>query len=199
MRKRDKMFLISFTIGIVLFGLFLAILMKEPVQEAPFGFKAFESKRFGYIVLYPEDWKRIPQNNLIPNNGQLLTALFVKPKLEDPDKTGIKPSINIVVDDLSMAPAVLDKYTETAIHQVRVVFKDQATVVESSPGNLGGKPAHKLIYTLNLGDKGTMKFLQIWTIHKKKGYQFTFASLDDEFDLYLPKAEKSIEEFALTK
>ncbi|MBF0478117.1 MAG: hypothetical protein HQL26_01405 [Candidatus Omnitrophica bacterium] len=193
MRKKDQLTFILLGVGLVVVIIVGFFLFKGNTQTAPEGYQIYKSDKDHYSLIYPEDWLVSP-----PVPG-VSSQFIAKIKNLRSKPLPIPESVNIVVDNLEKSPKQLDQYTDTAINQVRVVFKDNIDVIESKPTQLSGQPAYLFSYIVKFPGKGNLKMKHIWTIVNNKGYQFTCAGNVSTFDLYSDSYDRMIESFKITR
>ena len=148
----------------------------------------YRNAAYGFSIQYPANWT-------VKENYEG-TAVFLLSPLEN--KLDFFPeNVNVVVQDLSQKPMDLDKYSNIAIHQMQVVFKQNLEVLESDSTYLDGHPAHNFVF-LAKGPDMEMKIKCVWTvIDETKAYQVTFGALTSQYDKYVTKVQKIIQSFQI--
>jgi len=149
--------------------------------------KSYKSYEYGISIKYPRSWSRI-------ENMGGVAVQFMSPK--DSDMDVFKENVNIVVQDISANPMGLQEYTDLAIKQMEVVFKDKIEVIESISYRLAGHEAHKFLY-IGKGPRHNFKMMHVWTVVDDKAYQFTFTAIDAQFDSYYGQAENMLKSFRI--
>ena len=137
-----------------------------------------------FSIRYPPSWGKV-------TNKDGASVIFISPKQSALDT--FRENVNVVVQNLASNPMSLQKYTDTAIFQVKVVFKSGIVEVESKSIYLDGKPGYKFAYLVK-GDRD-IKIMHVWTIDHSRAYQVTFTALASEFDQYQDTFEKMIKSF----
>ena len=137
-----------------------------------------------FSIEYPSQWVKM-------ENKDGASVVFISPKQNSLDT--FQENVNVVIQDLGETPMSLGKYTETAIFQMKVVFKASLQEVESKGTYLDGHPAYRFAYLI----KGSpeIKMMHVWTIERGKAYQVTCVALSSQFDEYDINFEKMINSF----
>jgi len=104
--------------------------------------------------------------------------------------------LNIVIQNLSGSPISLHDYSQKAITQMKVVFKDGMEVVESGPTTVNGTAAYKFVFKGKNTDI-PLQFQSVWFIESYKAYQLTYTSFASKFDIFLPKINSMVNSFRL--
>jgi hypothetical protein len=176
------LFILAIVIGLSLIG-GVFFMFQSQNQYA-----LYEDEGQGFSIKYPAEWE------VKTDDESGAAVIFLSPLENDLDF--FKESINIVVQDISANPMSLGKYTETAIFQMRAVFKQYLNVVESTGTKLSGLPAHRFTFT-GTGDGAQLKYMSTWTIKGYTAYQVTYVALNSKFDQYLDKAQAMIKSFKI--
>jgi len=186
MRKRDLLiFLYGFIAGIGMI-LFCLTAWKMVSDRA---FAKYEHPTGFFRMSYPPEWTMI--------ENEAGAAVIFYSKLES-DLDIFKENVNIVIQDLSEKPMPLDQYTQMAINQMKVVFKTNLEVLESTDISLGGIPGHKFVF-IGKGPDGELKFQSIWAVKGETAFQFTYTSMKQDFDKYIDLVNKMHKSFTITK
>jgi hypothetical protein len=73
---------------------------------------------------------------------------------------------------------------------------------ESNPTAIGGNPAHKIVYSYSLVkngvEAGQIKAMEIVTIRNVEPFFIEYAITSNEYQKYLPPAQKMIDSFQFT-
>ena len=183
LRRQTQPFVLGIFIGISLVLIFYVLgsfAQKHSLKK----YKSFKDK---FSISYPFDWG-------MRENVEGASVVFFSPMENEFDI--FQENVNIVVQEVPEKLTDLDKYTETAIRQMKAVFKDKLIVLESAPAHLSGFPAHKFLY-LGKGPETELKIMHIWTIRGKYAYQFTYSAISSKFDQYVNKVEKMLRSFKI--
>ena len=148
-------------------------------------FLKYQNEAAGFSIRYPLRWS-LQENQ---NGASVIFSSPVENKLDF-----FQENVNVVVADISQKPMSLVEYSQLAVNQMKVVFKENIEVIESGPTYLSGKPAHRFVY-IGRGPEAELKFLMVWTIDEKVAYQVTYAALASTYDIYIKKIEKMIKSF----
>ncbi len=144
--------------------------------------------QYGFSIKYPVSWK------YEENKGDELPVIFISGIENDLDI--FKENVSVVVQNLSDTPMNLEEYTELAIKQMEVVFKESIEIVDSSPTNLSRRPAHQFIFLAKNPDVD-LKYMSVWTVDGLTAYQITFTSTADDFDQFVEPFKKMIQSFKI--
>lgn len=138
-----------------------------------------------FKIGYPQKWTLV-------EGKDGANVIFLSPKESAVDH--FQENVNIVIQDISRNPLDLAKYSEVAISQIRAVFKDAVTIVESTPTIVSTRPGYKLVYT-GKGEVDEIKIMHIWVIKGNFAYQLTYSAVTTSFDRFLPKVEQMARSF----
>ena len=182
MEKRQKQKIIISLISAIAILLILAVVW---LLSKSYRFSQYKDPSRGFSLVYPADWT-------LEENKNGAAVIFYSPVENALDL--FKENVNIVVQDISRNPLNLDKYTEIAIHQLQVVFKQNIEILESSPAYIGDLPAYKLVY-IGKGKDFDMKFTHVWTIKGDYAYQFTYTANVNSYDKFSLKVDRMLSSF----
>ncbi len=109
-------------------------------------------------------------------------------------------NVSVIIQDISRTPQTLQEYSTEAISQMKMVFKDNFVLDESTNvATLGGIPAYKIIFT-GKGPDSEYRYYVTWAVvNKVKVYQVTYTAFSSQFDKYFPTAQKMVESFKVLK
>lgn len=114
-----------------------------------------------------------------------------------------KENINLVTEDLSLAPMSIDSYLDQALSKLEETCEmyefEDLRVVEKMQSALGKYEARRIIYTLTVcdGKEHHFKFLQDVTVVNDKGYVVTYGVEAGSFDAFLPLLDAVVDSFEL--
>ncbi len=92
-------------------------------------------------------------------------------------------------------------YSDTAILQMTVVFKESMETIENRTTTMAGRPAHLLVYQAydEHGDV-KLKVMHVWTVvDGVKVYQFTYGASQNGYDIYFGTVKKMLRSFKVLK
>ena len=184
MQSRQRQKIIFGLIGSIGVVLTLAVLI---LYSKEYWFLKYHSNRYGFSVRYPAQ-------GALTENKDGAAVIFSSPMATKLDT--FSENVNIVVQDISSRPMDLQKYTQTAIHQMQVVFEQNLEIVESSPAMLAGLPAHKFVF-IGKGPDTELQFMSVWTLDDLTAYQVTYTAPSSGYAQYLVKAQGIINSFSL--
>lgn len=184
MQRRQRQKIIFGGIGGI--GVIL-ILTVSILYLREYRFLKYHSNRYGFSVRYPVQWS-------LTENKDGAAVIFTSPMATKLDT--FSENVNIVVQDISSRPMDLQKYTQTAINQMQVVFDQNLEIVESSPAMLAGLPAHKFVF-IGKGPDTELEFMSVWTLDNLTAYQITYTAPSSGYKQYLLKAQGIINSFSL--
>ncbi|MCA9406971.1 MAG: hypothetical protein KC684_10560, partial [Candidatus Omnitrophica bacterium] len=150
-------------------------------------FSTYNNDRYGFSIKYPSDWT-------VSENTNGAVVLFYSPLENDLDI--FQENVNIVVQDISRNKMDVREYTELAIRQMEVVFKDQIETMESEPIYLDDNPAYNYVF-VGKGPEGNLKYKSVWTLKDYVAYQVTYTSVESSYDRYVNKVNKMIKSFKI--
>jgi len=149
-------------------------------------FLIYQDYNYGIKIQYPETWKIQETPNLI--NKNLVTFLSPTETQED----NFRELLTISVENFS---GTLQESQDLFINAVKTTLSD-ATIVSISETSLAKTRANQLIFMGKDGNKN-LKNLQIWTLKGNQAYIITYSAAIDDYDRFLPTAEKMIESFEI--
>lgn len=150
-------------------------------------FKKYKNAEQHFSIKYPSDWT-------MAENTNGAAVIFFSPLENDLDY--FKESLNVVVQDLSKNPMSLNDYTQTAIYQMKVVFKDKMEIIDSEPTTLAGHAAHRFIFK-GAKTEVPLQYMCVWLVDGYKAYQVTYTAFASKYDLYLSKIQPMINSFRI--
>ncbi|WP_414577664.1 protein kinase domain-containing protein [Anabaena sp. CCY 9402-a] len=146
----------------------------------------YENANAGVKIKYPQAWERQDIQNILTQ--ELVT--FLSPPENDADKFQEKLTIN--VGDF---PGTLDESKDVFIKEIQNTVSE-ANIVNTSTATLANKRANQLVFTGKNG-KNRLKNLQVWTLKDNQAYVITYTAVIDDYDKFLPIAEKMIQSFQI--
>ena len=184
MNQRQKLTLITAVAALLGIVLILSVVWVVSEEQR---FSHYRNKKGGFSIRYPASWAY--EENL---GGA--AVIFFSPQENDLDF--FKESVNVVVQDLSANPMELKPYSEIAIEQMRLVFKDNFVILESGLTFISGQPGYKLIF-LGKGPENELKYMSVWTIKNQTAYQVTYTALSSQYDRYQLKVKRMLSSFRI--
>jgi len=165
----------------------------------------YKNLAFEFFLHYNPTWE-------VKEHIESAIVAFLAPKQNDQDF--FQETMTITIQDLEK-PVPLSAYTNAVTDQIKAIgtVKDVASnIIDSEPMTIGGKPGHKLVYTLTqygappeLIERGlaprvdtegqTVKMMLAWTIRENRVYLFTYVAQKDGYDLFLKDVDSMIESF----
>ncbi|MDZ8238931.1 MAG: protein kinase [Nostoc sp. ChiQUE01a] len=180
---RPQKFFLSAGITAVVATISLWLLQLQTPRQR---FLMYQNYIYGIKIEYPETWKIQVTPNLITK--ELVT--FLSPK--ETEKDNFQEFLTINVEDFS---GTLEESKDLFIKEVKATLSD-ANIVNTSETTLANKRANQLIFFGKDGKK-SLKNLQIWTLKGNQAYVITYSAAIDDYDRFLPTAEKMIESFEI--
>jgi len=155
----------------------------------------YKNDAYGFIVQYPLDWQKQqgqPGDNII--------VTFTSPLEDSQDK--FTETFNVGIEDLTFPNYPLDKYSESAMGQLKSVFPEFRLEHLDANASLSGYPAYKIDYTYVINtQEGPIKIknLQVWTINGNNAYILTFGMESSKYFDYSPLIDDIINSFKLVQ
>lgn len=140
----------------------------------------------GVKIKYPENWAVQETPNAVTQD----IVTFLSPKQSETDK--FQEILTIRIEPLA---STLNESKNLFIQEVKNTV-DEAQIEISSETTLANKRANQLIFTA-ISDASKLKSLQIWTLHNDNAYIITYTARVEDYDKFLPIAEKMIQSFAI--
>jgi len=184
MQRRQKQSLIIGLVSLLSIWLIVSVLW---IFGKEWRFSKYDNTTAGFSIKYPLRWAKAENQN-----GA--TVIFSSPTENKLDF--FQENVNVVVTDLSRSPKTLIDYSDLAVNQMKVVFKENLEVIDSSATYLSGKPAHQFIF-IGKGPEATLKFFMVWTIDDNRAYQITYSAIASTYDKYLGKFQRMIKSFEI--
>lgn len=184
MQRRQRQTLIAAiaaAIGVILIATVLWLYTKQ------FRLLSYANEPYGFSLKYPAAW------SLAENKGGA-AAIFYSPPENALDR--FQENVNIVVQDISQNPMDLSQYTETAIHQMQIVFGTNLEILDSSPVAVDGRPGHQFEF-IGKGPDGNLHYLCRWTLVNTSAYQITYTALASGYAKHLSKAQRIMNSFKI--
>ena len=145
----------------------------------------------GFKVQYPVDWEKQQGQP-----GDSIIVTFVSPLQDLQDR--FAETFNVGVEDLPFPNYPLDKYSESAMGQLKSIFPEFRLEHLDANASLSGYTAYKIDYTYVLDtQEGPIKIknLQIWTINGNSAYILTFGMESSKYSDFSPLIENIINSF----
>ncbi|MFT7538364.1 MAG: hypothetical protein ACI9F2_000507 [Lysobacterales bacterium] len=105
-------------------------------------------------------------------------------------------NITVVIQDLSGRPMSLKKYTETAVHQMKVVFESNLIILDQDSFYLSDTPGFKFVY-IGKTEASELQIMNTWTIKDNIAYQVSYTALESSYEEFIDDAEKIIKSFKI--
>ena len=140
--------------------------------------KTYTNARYLYSVDYPADW-RVKEISRV--------TLFMSPLESREDK--FAENVEVDVDDLSREEEVsLIEYHRQSVSLATGILKD-FKLLEEAKTEFMGREAIAVLYTATVKER-SFRFKKIVFMVGKSAYAVTYNALDEDFEKYLPVAEK---------
>lgn len=154
------------------------------------GWKTFEKDN--YSISYPSDWEFSDQN------PQPTVAFMLNSPKESQKEDLFRESVNLTIEELSMADYTLDQYTEIALEQVKKQIPS-AKMITALPANIGDVEATNIVWSAEVGNGMVLQFNQLFAVKDRIAYVLTFTTTEAEYDIYIEDAAKIISSFKFIK
>ena len=152
-----------------------------------FRFSTYADKDSGYSIKYPSDWA-------LEQQAGGTSVIFLSSQENDLDI--FRENVSVVVQDISAHPMDLQKYSELAVSQMELVFKENLVILESAPARFAQRQGYKFEF-LGKGPETELHYLIYWTISGVTAYQVTYTALSSQFDRYLFKVKRMFSSFRI--
>lgn len=145
-----------------------------------------------YAISYPSDWTYNDKN---PQP----TVVFMLQSPESSQKEDLlRESVNLSIEELSMADYTLDEYTDIVLEQVKQQIPT-AKMISALPANIGDVEATNIVWSADFGNGTILQFNQLFAIKDRIAYVLTYTSTEAEYDKYIKDAAKILNSFKFTK
>lgn len=139
--------------------------------------KTYTSRSLNFTIDYPASWR-------VKEEGWMVA--FGSPQESDTDD--FIENVNVVVEDLSNNLMTLKDYNAMSLMNFPKLMPNFELLQEDT-AEINGKGASFIVYSDRRGDVKA-KFKAYTFISKDKAYVVTYAAKENEFNEYLPQAEK---------
>ncbi len=181
--KRSNKTFISVGITAVAATISLWLLqLQTPTQN----FLTYKDSSYGIKIQYPVNWKIQDTSNLVNKES----VIFISPKQSNLDN--FQEILTITIKNFY---GTLNESQDLFIKEVKATLSD-ATIVDISETTLANERANQFLFISKDG-KNSLKNLQIWTLKSNQAYIITYSAAIDDYDRFLPMAEKMIESFEI--
>jgi len=150
-------------------------------------FNSFSDEAGQYSIKYPYTWA------LQKTPGDASVMFFSE---QEGELDIFRENVSVVVQDLSGNPQDLNDYSEMAVKQMEAVFKDNLTILDSSPVRFAKRQGYKFEF-IGKGPETEFHYLIYWTISGVTAYQVTYTALASQYERYLYKVKKMIKSFRI--
>jgi len=140
----------------------------------------------GVKINYPENWAVQETPNAVTQD----VVTFLSPKQSDNDS--FQEILTIRIEPIS---STLNESKDLFIREVKNTV-DDAQIESSGETTLSNKRANQLVFT-GKNDASRLKNLQVWTLQNDNAYIITYTATIEEYNKFLPIAEKMIQSFAI--
>jgi serine/threonine-protein kinase len=155
-------------------------------------FLTYENSTYGIKIQYPPDWIYKEGENASTSNNNTSSSTPIQSIVNFIPTPST--SINIGVQDFKLRGMTAD-----LLANLLIANKDQilpgADIIQSNSTTLAGNPAHKFIFV-----KGEAKAMMVFTIKGDKAYYVFYGTRSPvQYSTYLPRVQKMIDSFEITK
>ncbi|MBD2436609.1 serine/threonine-protein kinase [Nostoc sp. FACHB-110] len=140
----------------------------------------------GVKIKYPDNWAMEETPNAVTQD--LVT--FLSPKQSETDN--FSEILTIRIEPLN---STLNESKNLFIQEVKNTV-DNAQIESSGETTLANKRANQLVFT-GTNDGNKLKSLQVWTLYNDNAYIITYTAKIEDYDQFLPLAEKMIQSFVI--
>lgn len=170
-------------------GLTLIVATKPTAfaQQTSTNFITYSNSTYGIKLQYPSNWDK--QENGTKQDTQTDVVSF------SPPVSNSNASLDVSTDS-GVSGESIAEYSSGSLSDLHS-FKN-FKLIESTNTILAGLPAYRLIYTSE-NENTIVKDMEIGTIKGDTAYLLTYEGGVNEYDKYLPVAQKMIDSFQLTK
>lgn len=149
----------------------------------------YVNKDFGFSITPPAGW------SIQDGKPYNLVVIFIGPA-----EGGFSPNFNLNIVDVPIGVSEInEEIIETIKSQLEALGDYLGTVDFISEGEreISKYKGYELEYFVYVGDDVVIEQKQVYLINNGKFYVFTFSSLSDTFDKYLPLFEQSLSSFEI--
>ncbi|MDF5706721.1 MAG: protein kinase [Nostoc sp. S4] len=149
-------------------------------------FLTYQDSNYGIKIKYPTNWKIQENSNSI---NQELVIFF---STEISNSNNYQELLTVSIEKFY---GNLKESQDLFSNEIKATLSN-ATIIDTSETTLAKKQANQLIF-LSKDRKKNLKNLQIWTLKNNQAYIITYSAGIEDYDRFLPTAEKMIESFEI--
>jgi eukaryotic-like serine/threonine-protein kinase len=153
------------------------------IDEDNDNFLTYDNPVFGISIQYPSGWGRLDLSFLEDSADIQFYPL---------NETSVVENVRIQTTDLPVQNMTLQEYTNTYVSSIE---EGEVDILESTQATLSGLPSQKIVFITAEG----LKTMQTWTIKDDKVYTITYIAEEEDYENYLPTAQRMIESFKINK
>ena len=175
-------------VAIALTGLGSWILISQRSNEPEIELSSYESQSEGFRIDYPQDWSKQERNDFFATG-----VIFFSPLVDDADR--FKEKVSLLVENIPNNMS-LEAYTDQSLAEIRKL--SDPDIKKAQKITLGSNEARQIVYR---GEENgqPVRRMQVWSVKGDRAYVLTYTATPQDYDLYLPMVEKTIESFETIK
>lgn len=147
-----------------------------------------------YQIAYPEKFEFVKKGQYDEKGDQMLQQaeffLYVNDSTSD-EKKDFRPTINLLVQDISNLNYTLKDYVELSENQILNLIKDSEIITSNSHNDF-----HRITYKGSL-DQRELFFYQHYEIYNKQAYILTFSAQNTTFKEQIEIVKSVFDNFKL--
>ncbi|MBD2691429.1 serine/threonine-protein kinase [Anabaena catenula] len=162
-------------IGLVI-AIAIILFLQRSISECGGELSTYQNSEYNLTIKYPQCWQR--DDSTDPITGKILT--FIQQK----------QNAKLIISS-SEYLGTLDNYQKIHVEDIEK-YLEAAEIIEQDATIVGNKPGKKIISTgKNGNDK--IKNMYVMTLRGNTAYMITYSATIDDYDRFLPTAEKMIQ------
>jgi eukaryotic-like serine/threonine-protein kinase len=178
------LFMVMGAIGVLL--AVIAVLFVIPYVP----YKVYKNSQYNIQMKYPAYWGVRENTDKIED----LVVAFYTPRKSKEDI--FSENVNVSVKKVPMDPIDMNQLSQIMIRQLTGTIGDNMKVLESSPTQLSGRPAHRLVF---VGEdiETPLQYQIVWALDGSKVYIITYVARSEDYLEYLGEVQAMIRSFKI--
>jgi hypothetical protein len=140
-----------------------------------------------FSISYPKTWT-------VDRSGENGTSFYLFSLFLSSNDI-FQENVNLIIQDVKGYGITLDAYTEFSIDDIGKSIQN-SRITENIRKSAHGLSYHKMVYTGEINNF-KLTFMQYYWVENEKVYLLTFTAEPDQFNKYLPVADRILNSFVM--
>jgi hypothetical protein len=149
-------------------------------------YKVYKNSQYNIQMKYPAYWGVRENTDKIED----FVVAFYTPSKSEEDI--FSENVNVSVKKVPMDPIDMNQLSKIMVRQLTGTIGDNMNVLESSPTQLSGRPAHRLVFV-----GAPLQYQIVWALDGSKVYIITYVAQSENYLEYLGEVQAMIRSFKL--